>query len=283
MIEERERRLVLAACVGLGLIVAAGVSDFVIGSFWSGHALLTSLVANVLVVAITLAVINEFVERRDRRRWNLLAQSVLLALTQSARATWSGLVEVLRLGEVHSGAVQPLLEGASVARDSERVSQAIRELLADEERRGVLQRVTVTLADHTSQVIARWAPVMVHASPYAAVLDRHVELSARLEWLSSVLTHNEPPEGQSRSERVLLRSSVATEHAEEWGGDEWLHDQLLAVINLATELDYRSRELAYEIVPLSWWTERTAGLAGHEAAGPAGHETNERADPPAER
>lgn len=269
MIQQRERRLVLAACVGLGLVLAAGVSDFVVGSFWERHALLTSLVANVLVVAITLVVINEFVERRDRRRWNLLAQSVLLALTQSARATWTGLVEVLRLGEVHSGAVQPLLEGASVARDSERVSQAISELLADDERRSVLQRVTVTLADHTSQVIARWASVMVSASPYATVLDRHVELAARLEWLSSVLTHNEPPEGQSRREQALLRSSVATEHADEWGDDEWLHDQLLAVINLATELDYRSRELAYEIVPLSWWAERTAGLAGPEAAGSA--------------
>jgi hypothetical protein len=260
----QERRLVLAACVGVALMLAAGASDFVVGSFWSRHALLTSLVANVLVVSITLAVINEFVERRDRRRWNLLAQSVLLALTQSARATWSGLVEVLRLGEVHSGAVQPLIEGASVARDTERVSSAIRELLADPQRRAVLQQVTVTLADHTSGVIARWASVMVSASPYATVLNRHVELAARLEWLSSVLTHNEPPEGQSTSERVLLRSSVATEHAEEWGDDEWLHDQLLAVINLATELDYRSRELAYAIVPLSWWTQRTAGLAAHE-------------------
>ncbi len=131
----QERRLLLAATVGLALIVAAAVSDFLVSSFWERHALLTSLVANVLVVAISLAVVNEFVERRDRRRWNLLAQSVLFALTQSARATWSGLVEVLRLGEVHSGAVEPLLEGAALARDTERVSAAIRVLLADDERR----------------------------------------------------------------------------------------------------------------------------------------------------
>jgi hypothetical protein len=263
----QQRRLVLAAAVGLALMLGAGASDFLVGSFWSRHALLTSLVANVVVVAITLVVINEFVERRDRRRWDLLAQSVLLALTQSARATWTSLVEVLRLGEVRSGAVQPLLEGAALARDSERVSQAISELLADEERRAVLQRVTVAQADYVSQVIARWAPVMVTASPYASVLNRHVELSARLEWLSSVLTHNEPPEGQSRRERALVRSNVASEHAEEFGDDEWLHDQILAVINLATELDYRSRELAYEIVPLSWWATRTADLTGREGAG----------------
>jgi hypothetical protein len=260
----QQRRLVLAAAIGVALIVAAGVSDFVIGSFWSRHSMLTSLVANVLVVAITLAVVNEFVERRDRRRWNLLAQAVLFALTQSARATWSGLVEVLRLGEVHSGSVEPLLEGAALARDSERVSKAIGELLADEERRAVLQRVTVSQAEYASEVIAKWAPVMVGSGPYAEVLNRHVELAGRLEWLSSVLTHNEPPEGQSTRERVLVRSNVASEHAEEFGDDEWLHDQLLAVINLATELDYRSRELAYSIVPLSWWTTRTAGLAGKD-------------------
>jgi hypothetical protein len=260
----QQRRLVLAAAIGVALIVAAGVSDFVIGSFWSRHTLLTSLLANVLVVAITLAVVNEFVERRDRRRWNLLAQAVLFALTQSARATWSGLVEVLRLGEVHSGSVEPLLEGAAVARDSERVSKAIRELLADEERRAVLQRVTVSQAEYATEVIAKWAPVMVNSGPYAEVLNRHVELAGRLEWLSSVLTHNEPPEGQSTRERVLVRSNVASEHAEEFGDEEWLHDQLLAVINLATELDYRSRELAYSIVPLSWWATRTAGLAGKD-------------------
>lgn len=260
----QQRRLMLAAAIGLALLVAATVSDFVVGSFWERHTLLTSMLANVLVVAITLAVVNEFVERRDRRRWNLLAQAVLFALTQSARATWSGLVEVLRLGEVRSGAVEPLLEGAAVARDTERVSEAIRELLADEERRAVLQRVTVTQADYASDVIAKWAPVMVNSGPYAEVLNRHVELAGRLEWLSSVLTHNEPPEGQSGRERVLVASNVASEHAEEFGDDEWLHDQLLAVINLATELDYRSRELAYSIVPLSWWTTRTAGLAGRE-------------------
>lgn len=261
----QERRLLAAAVVGLALFVAAAVSDFVIGSFWERHSMLTSLLANLLVVVITVVVVNELLERRDRRRWNLLAQSVLFALTQSARATWSGLVEVLRLGEVRSGATEPLLEGAALARDSERVSTAITALLADEERRAQLQRVTVAQAEYASDVIAKWAPVMINSGPYATVLNRHVELAGRLEWLSSVLTHNEPPEGQTGRERVLVRSNVASEHAEEFGENEWLHDQLLAVINLATELDYRSRELAYSIVPLSWWTTRTAGLAGKEA------------------
>ncbi len=255
----------LAASVGFALVLAAGASDFVIGSFWARHALLTSLLANVLVVAITLAVVNELIERRDRRRWNLLAQTVLFALIQSARATWTEMLEVLDLVEVHSGSVESLVEAREVALDVARVARAADELIADAARRARLQRLTSALSDHASEVIAKWAPVMVSARPYAEVLDRHVELAARVAWLSDVLAYNEPLEGQSQQERALTRSSVASEHAERLSSDEWLHDQILAVIALATALDYEAREDAYAIVPLSWWAQRTAGLAGNES------------------
>jgi hypothetical protein len=261
----RERRLLLAAGVGLMLVLAAGASDFVLGSFWERHALLTSLLASILVLAVTVIVVNEVIDRRDQRRWNLLAQSVLFALIQSARATWTGMVEVLEITEVQAGSVEGLLDAARLARDSARVSKAIGELLGDEERRAQLQRVSTALSNHASDVIAKWAPVMVSARSYATVLDRHVELAGRLEWLSNVLTYNDPPDGQSRRDRNLARSNVATEHAEELGTDDWLHDQTLAVITLATELDYQSREHAYSIVPMTWWAERTAGLAGSDS------------------
>ncbi len=263
-----ERRLLLAAGVGLVLVFAAGASDFVLGSFWERHALLTSLLASILVLAVTVIVVNEVIDRRDQRRWNLLAQSVLFALIQTARATWTAMVEVLEITEVQAGSVEGLLDAARLARDSERVSRAIGELLADEqsERRARLQRVSTGLCNHASDVIAKWAPVMVSARSYATVLDRHVELAGRLEWLSNVLSYNEPPDGQSRRDRNLARSNVAAEHAEELGNDEWLHEMILAIIVLATELDQRSREDAFSLVPMSWWTERTAGLAGSDAA-----------------
>jgi hypothetical protein len=261
----RERRLVLAAGAGLALILAAGASDFFAGSFWERHALLGSLTANLLVVAVTVIVINEVIDRRNQRRWNLLAQNVLFELLQAARATWTGLVEVLELAEVQTGHPGSMERVAEVARDASRTSAAIRRLLADDEGRARLQRLCLVLSNHASDVIAKWAPVMVSAGPYAEVLDRHVELAGRLEWLSDVLVHREAPEGLSRQEQTLSRSSVATEHAEELGNDEWLHDQILAVMKLAVDLDYEAREHAYAIVPLSWWAERTAGLAGNES------------------
>jgi hypothetical protein len=259
-----DRRFFLTTVLGGMLIAAALISDFLTGSFWQRHALLTSVLANLLVVGVTVILINEVIERRDRKRWSLLAQHVLFSLTQTARATWTGLLEVLAVGEVDSGAEESLREAAEVARDNERLSTATRGLLADEQRRAALQRLCLGLSEHASRVIADWAPVMVGARAYAAILDRHVELAGRLEWLSSVLAHNEPPAGQSRRDRTLTRSNVATEKAEELGTDDWLHDQVLALIALATELDYESREHAFSIASVSWWAERTQGLAGSQ-------------------
>jgi len=260
-----DRRLRIAAWVGAGLIGAAAGSDFLIGSFWSRHPLVTSLVANLLVVIVTVVVINGWIERRDRKRWSLLAQSVMFALIQSARATWTGLLELLEVGEVRSGSEQALRESAELTRDTERMESAAQALVTDQKRRARLQSVTKQLSDHASQVIADWAPVMVGARAYATVLDRHVELAGRLETLSSVLAHNEPAPDQSVSDRQLARSNIASERAEQLGNDDWVREQVLALIALGIELDQRSREPAFELVPMSWWAERTHELAtGHD-------------------
>src|ERR1700761_869165 len=77
---------------------AAGlVSDFVGGDFWTRHALLTGIASSVMVAAVTLAVVNEVLERRRRRRWSVLAQYVMLELVRNARMIWRGVLEVTGL------------------------------------------------------------------------------------------------------------------------------------------------------------------------------------------
>ena len=147
------------------LVALAIASDFEFGKFWSRHAMLTSLLASLLIVVISVAVINELIARRDRKRWNLLAQSVFFALLQSARLTWTALIELLNLTEVRSGAVESLIEDARVALDTERVSAATHELLLDGERRQRLQPTVERLSAHASDVIATWATVMIGAAP----------------------------------------------------------------------------------------------------------------------
>src|SRR5579864_4876768 len=99
---ESSRRLVIAAAVGLALIGIAAASDFIAGSFWSGHAMLTSLIASLVVLIVTVAVLNEWLARRDRKRWSVLAQYVLFQLVQAARATWTSLVELMEQREIES-------------------------------------------------------------------------------------------------------------------------------------------------------------------------------------
>jgi hypothetical protein len=61
------------------------------------HALLTSLVGSVIVVMVSVAVINEVIERRRRRRWSVLAQYVTFELVRNARMIWSGVLHLTGL------------------------------------------------------------------------------------------------------------------------------------------------------------------------------------------
>ncbi len=100
------RRLAIAATVGAAVIALAAASDLLLSSFWSSHAMLTSLIASLLVLAVTVVVLNEVLDRRDRRRWSVLAQYVLFQLVQAARATWMGLVELVAEHEVETGSTR---------------------------------------------------------------------------------------------------------------------------------------------------------------------------------
>jgi hypothetical protein len=61
------------------------------------HTLFTALVASLIVVALTVAVLNEVLERRQRERWSVLAQYALFDLVGAARLVWTGLLELAGL------------------------------------------------------------------------------------------------------------------------------------------------------------------------------------------
>ena len=64
---------------------------------WERHALLAGLAASVIVVMLTVAVVNEVLERRSRQRWSILAQYMMLELVRNARMIWSGILEAASL------------------------------------------------------------------------------------------------------------------------------------------------------------------------------------------
>jgi hypothetical protein len=250
------RAYVLATRIigGLSVLVlcAAIAWDLVDDGFWSRHTLFTSLVASLIVVAVTVAGLNEVLERRRRERWAVLAQYALFDFVRAARLVWSGLLELAGLvpdGELGDGA---LAIGSEAVRDTPRLTAAIDEMLASAERREQLHRLIGTLLGHGHEVLGRWADVMVSSGTYAEIIDRHVELYSRLYWWGSVLDESDPLE-EHLSRPRLSRVSPATQ-ASGPVEDEWLRDNLVAIVQLAESLDRASFELAMQIVPLDWWT-----------------------------
>jgi hypothetical protein len=245
----RATRIIGAAVV---LVLFGAIAwDLADDGFWSRHALLTSLLASFIVVAVTAAVLNEVLERRQRERWAVLAQHALFDLARTARLVWTGLLEVAGLvpdGELHDGA---LAAGSEAVSDTPRLAAAMDEMLASAARREQLHRLIAGLFDHGQEVLGRWADVMVNSGTYAEIVDRHVELYSRLYWWGSVLDESDPLE-EHLSRPRLSRVSPATQTVGPVD-DAWLRDNLVAIAQLAESLDRGSFELGFRIVPLDWW------------------------------
>src|SRR5436309_2874317 len=244
---------------GFSVLVLSGAIawDLADDGFWSRHALLTSIVASLIVVAVTAAVLNEVLERRQRERWSVLAQYALFDFVRAARLVWSGLLELAGLvpdGELGDGA---LAAGSEAVRDTPRLAAAMDETLSRADRREQLHRLIAGLLGHGQEVLGRWAAVMVNSGTYAEIVDRHVELYSRLYWWGSVLDESEPLE-EHLSRPRLSRVSPATQTSGPVE-DEWLRDNLVAIAQLAESLDRGSFELALRIVPLDWWATQLPG------------------------
>jgi hypothetical protein len=241
----------IIAGISVLALVGAIAWDFANDGLWSRHTLFASLVASLIVVAVTAAVLNEVLERRQRERWAVLAQYALFDLLRSARLVWTSLLELSGLapdGELDDGA---LAAGTDAVLDTPRLAAAVDEMLADAGRREQLHRLIGELLDHGQDALARWADVMISSGAYTEIVDRHVELYSRLWWWGSVLDESDPlEEHQGRPRLSRLSPATQTSGPVE---DEWLRDNLVAIAQLAESLDRSSFELAMQIVPIDWW------------------------------
>jgi hypothetical protein len=245
----------IIGCISLLVLCGAIAWDLADDWFWVRHALFTSLVASLIVVAVTGAVLNEVLERRQRERWSVLAQYALFDLVRVARLVWGGLLELAGLapeGELGDGTLDA---GSEAVRDTPRLAAAMDEMLASPDRREELHRLITRLLAQGQEVLGRWADVMVNSGTYAEIVDRHVELYSRLYWWGSVLDESDPLE-EHLSRPRLSRVSPATQAAVGPIEDEWLRDNLVAIAQLAESLDRGSFELAMRIVPLDWWVSQ---------------------------
>jgi hypothetical protein len=252
-VESHLRQTRLLAILALAVFVAGVVSDFTSTRFWVRHALLASVAGSVLVVVLSLAVLNEVLERRRRRRWRVLAQYVMFELVRNARMVWSGVLEAAGLfpTEVTQGSAMDA--AADVVRDTERLTAAVRGVLDDDGLRSRLHSGIAFAAEHSDEVLGRWAAVMLNGDVYTEVIDRHVELAGDVAWIGGLLDAAHPPDDIRRQRRA--RSSPAVQIEGE-GSNAWLADRIVMIAQLAEALDRGTLELALRIVPVQWWQAR---------------------------
>jgi hypothetical protein len=242
------------AVVAVLALVAGIVSDAFGRHFWSRHTLLANLAASLIVVMLSVALVNETVERRRRRRWRVLAQYVMLELVRHARMVWTGVVELGCLTQSDEHSVVSIDAGARAVRDTPRLTEAIEELVADHDRRRLLHEGINRSVSRSNDVLGRWAALMLGADAYAQLVDRHVELASAVAWLGNLLDQFEPI-NDDRGRQRLSRSSPAVQLAGALD-DKQLAGRLVWITQLAEGLDRRTLELAVHIVPAEWWASR---------------------------
>ena len=248
------RRARILAGVALLVLIAGLISDALATSFWARHALLAGVTASVIVVVLSVAVVNEVIERRRRRRWSVLAQYVMFELVRGARLIWTTVVELTGLVASDIPHARWVDEAAALVRDIPRLDTAIRELVADDARRRILHEEIVRFAAYSDEMLGRWAELMLNGDLYAEIMDRHVELAGDVSWLGNVLDNTEPPDDAVRKRRA--RSSAAARGFEDRATEGWIAERVAMITKLAAELDKATLEVALRIVPLEWWEER---------------------------
>lgn len=132
----------IMAILALLAVVGAVLSDITSDRFWERHALLAGLVSSVIVVVLSIAVINEVLERRRRQRWSILAQYVMFELIRNARMIWSGVLEAAGLFWTTANQQESVDAGARLVRDTPGLTAALRGILDGADSRARLRDET---------------------------------------------------------------------------------------------------------------------------------------------
>jgi len=241
------------AVVALLALAGGVVLDVITTNFWARNALLAGLLSSLIVVMLSAAVLNEAVERRKRRRWSVLAQYVMLELVRQARLVWTGVMDLAGLMAPDATDAASIDAAANAVHDTQRLKDAVREAIADGTKRRRLHEGITAFVVHGDEVLGRWAGVMLNADAYAEIVDRRVELASDVAWLGSLLDSSESTDDFVRRRRGASCPAIQIEGEVD---DDRLTDRIVAITQLAEELDRTTLEMAMRIVPVEWWAAR---------------------------
>jgi hypothetical protein len=208
-------------------LVAVSVSDFVLTGFWDRNAMATSVIADLLVLVVGVAVVNEFLSARARREWRLLSDYGLVELGEVARHTWVMLAQHIGVGKRESLTLGELRDLIRSPEGEDSIRELALTVAADDSQRGSLHELVAELAENARARLGRWAPVLVE-TPFPRAVTRFVRLQVRL----------------TRLQTVLWEDSLNWRPSYEGSGDvEWIADRIANVIQLGSRLDLELLEV----------------------------------------
>jgi hypothetical protein len=176
----------LSAALSILALAAVALSDFLLTGFWDRNAMVTSVVADVLVLIVGVAVVNEFLASRARREWRLLADYGMVELCEMARHIWGTLAQHIGVGRRESLTLGELRELVRSPDGQDTIRRLAREVAGDARRRRELYPVVDELADEARDRLGRWAPLLVE-NPQPETVTAFVRLQIRLTRLQTVL------------------------------------------------------------------------------------------------
>ncbi|HKH14298.1 MAG TPA: hypothetical protein VKA47_06550 [Solirubrobacterales bacterium] len=211
----------VGAVLSLLALGAVALSDFLLTGFWDRNAMVTSVVADVLVLIVGVAVVNELLSARSRREWRLLSDYGLVELGETSRRIWVTLSEHVGVGKRESLTLDEMRSLVRSSQGEESTRKLALTVAGDGARRKSLHGIVAELAEEARARLGRWAPVLVE-TPYPHAVTRFVRLQARLTRLETVL----------REDALNWRPSY------EGSGDaEWIATRVANVIQLGSRLD----------------------------------------------
>jgi hypothetical protein len=215
----------IAAALALLALAAVAASDFFLTEFWNENAMATSVVANIFVLIVGVAVVNEFVAARSRRAWSQVADYALVELGSSCRHVWIRLAEELGAGSRHEVTKEELRERIS---SDDRLRELASATVSDASSRRALHEAVAELVEASRNTLTNWAPLLAE-TPHANSLSRYIELQALLSRIDLVLWE------EAHGRRPSFAGS---------GDPDWLRDRLVSLIRIGSELERELYEKA---------------------------------------
>src|SRR5215207_8787105 len=146
----------VGAVLSLLALGAVALSDFLLTGFWDRNAMVTSVVADVLVLIVGVAVVNELLSARSRREWRLLSDYGLVELGETSRRIWVTLSEHVGVGKRESLTLDEMRSLVRSSQGEERTRKLALTVAGDGTQRKSLHGVVAELAEEARGRLRRW-------------------------------------------------------------------------------------------------------------------------------